>query len=145
MTFDNMDPVGKEYTNGEITVVWKPRLCDHSAVCISELPSVFDSIKRPWIKMTAAPTEDIKKVVDRCPTAALTWYKNGEKPGENAKNEQAKTTIKLMKTGPLLVSGSFTLIDENGNNVTCGDKISICRCRKSKRMPFCDGTHREEQ
>ena len=143
MAFDKMDPIGKEYTNGEITVVWTPRLCDHSAICISELPKVFDNLKRPWIKMENAPTEDIIKVVDRCPTRALTWYKNNKKE-EVTKPSIKSTTVRLMKTGPVLISGDFKLLDENGNIVSCNDRISLCRCNKSKRMPFCDGSHRED-
>lgn len=141
MTFDNMDPIGKEYTNGEITVVWKPRLCDHSAVCISELPSVFDSLKRPWITITGAPTKDIKTVVDRCPTQALSWYANSQKPEEKEKKE-ASTQIRIIKDGPFLISGDFTITDENGKVITCGNKVSMCACKKSKRFPFCDGSHR---
>jgi uncharacterized Fe-S cluster protein YjdI len=143
MAFDNMDKVGKEYTNGEITVVWKPRLCDHSAVCISELPSVFDSIKRPWIIMTGAPSKDIMDVVDRCPTQALSWYLNVQKPiDKEEKKTESNTQVKIVKDGPILISGDFTIIDENGNNITSGNRASFCVCKKSKRLPFCDGSHR---
>lgn len=142
MTFENMDTIGKEYTNGEITVVWTPRLCDHSAVCISELPQVFDSISRPWVHMEGAPSADIQRVVDRCPTGALSWYKNGEKKEEKKSVTDEKTTLKLIKDGPVIVSGNFELLDENGNVITCGNKVSLCRCTKSKRFPFCDGSHR---
>lgn len=140
MTFDNMDPIGKEYTNGEITVVWTPRFCDHSAVCISELPSVFDSFKRPWITITGASTKEIQDVVDRCPTQALSWYLNVQKPEEN--KIESKTQIKILKDGPVIISGDFTIKDENGNVIVCGNKVSICTCKKSKRLPFCDGSHR---
>ena len=142
-----MDPIGKEYTNGEITVVWTPRLCDHSAICISELPKVFDNLKRPWIKMENAPNDDIIKVVDRCPTRALTWYKNEEKEKKDSievKPIIKNTTVRLMKTGPVLISGDFKLLDEEGKVVKTNDRISLCRCNKSKRMPFCDGSHRED-
>ena len=142
MTFDNMDKVEKEYTNGEITVVWKPHLCDHSAVCISELPDVFDSIKRPWIKMNGAPTNAIKRVVDLCPTRALTWYANKESEDLTKQNENA-TEITLVKDEPIRLSGNFKIIDENGNSITCADKVSLCRCTKSQRLPYCDGSHRE--
>jgi uncharacterized Fe-S cluster protein YjdI len=142
MAFENMDRVTKEYTNGEITVVWKPKLCDHSAVCISELPMVFDSLNRPWIHMDKAPTSDIQRVVDRCPTAAISWYLNTKKSEEKTSSSEGKTTIKLMKDGPILVSGNFELMDEDGNIISCGNRASVCRCTKSKRLPFCDGSHK---
>lgn len=142
MTFGNMDKVEKEYTNGEVTVVWKPSLCDHSAVCISELPDVFNSIKRPWVNINGAPTNAIKRVVDLCPTRALTWYANDKNNDSNIVKENS-TEITLVKNGPIRLSGNFTITDENGNKITCADKISLCRCSKSKKFPFCDGSHRE--
>ena len=89
MNYDNMDKVGKDYKNGEITVVWTPRLCDHSGVCISELPDVFNTIKRPWINMEGAPTMAIKRVVDLCPTRALVWKEN-EKTEETKEDNKEK-------------------------------------------------------
>jgi uncharacterized Fe-S cluster protein YjdI len=38
-----------KYSNGEVTVVWKPEMCIHSAKCFKGLPEVFDLKKRPWI------------------------------------------------------------------------------------------------
>jgi len=141
-----MDKIIKQYSNGEITVVWKPHLCDHSAVCIRELPKVFDTFSRPWIKMDAASSEKIKEVVDRCPTKALTWFANGESAKlENNNTEQQevqKTTISLIKNGPIRVFGNFILINEDNEPVASEDKISLCRCGKSNRLPFCDGSHK---
>ena len=34
--------VVKEYTNGEITVVWQPHMCIHSKKCWKGLLPVFD-------------------------------------------------------------------------------------------------------
>jgi len=31
----------KEYTNGEITIVWKPDVCIHSGICVRTLPKVY--------------------------------------------------------------------------------------------------------
>ena len=39
----------KEYSNGELTVVWKPDLCIHAAECVKGLPQVFDPNKKPWV------------------------------------------------------------------------------------------------
>lgn len=31
----------REYSNGEITIVWRPSLCIHSTCCYVDLPEVF--------------------------------------------------------------------------------------------------------
>lgn len=63
--------------------------------------------------------------------------------------------IKVTKDGPYLVSGSLPLkkelIEADKEGISCAwredgiypDKASysLCRCGKSKNMPFCDGSH----
>lgn len=68
----------KYYSNGEITVVWQPRLCVHSGTCLNGLPSVFNNAKSPWIDMNGATTAEIIKQVDACPSGALKWHRNEE-------------------------------------------------------------------
>lgn len=68
----------KEYTNGEVTVVWQPGLCIHSAKCVIGLPSVFKPKEKPWIQLGDEGSEDITRVVKRCPSGALTYYENGK-------------------------------------------------------------------
>ena len=61
----------KRYSNGEITVVWQPSLCIHSAICARGLPKVFDPRRRPWIVLDGFDTETIVNQVERCPSGAL--------------------------------------------------------------------------
>lgn len=61
----------KEYSNGEVTVVWKPGLCTHSANCARGLREVFNPKARPWINMQGASTEQIREQVAKCPSGAL--------------------------------------------------------------------------
>ena len=68
----------KEYTNGEVTVVWKPELCIHSANCVKGLPGVFDTNKRPWINANGATTTEIIDQVKKCPSGALSTYLNSD-------------------------------------------------------------------
>jgi putative redox protein len=68
----------KRYTNGEVTVVWKPELCVHSGICARGLPAVFSPTRRPWIDMSYADTATITAQVDRCPSKALSWEKNSD-------------------------------------------------------------------
>ncbi|UKJ06603.1 (4Fe-4S)-binding protein [Solitalea lacus] len=69
----------KEYTNGEVTVVWQNAKCIHSGICFKGLPQVFDPRRRPWISILGADTQKIIDQVKRCPSGALSYYMNGKK------------------------------------------------------------------
>jgi uncharacterized Fe-S cluster protein YjdI len=68
--------VKKEYSNGEITIVWQPALCIHAGVCWHTLPEVYKPAERPWVRPQYATTEQLKEQIDRCPSKALTWRAN---------------------------------------------------------------------
>ena len=61
----------KEYTNGEVTVVWQPHMCIHSKKCWKGLLPVFDPRRKPWVDMDAASSERIITQVNECPSGAL--------------------------------------------------------------------------
>lgn len=61
----------KEYSNGEITILWQPALCTHSGVCVKTLPKVYNPKEKPWVKITNASTQELKDQVALCPSGAL--------------------------------------------------------------------------
>jgi len=61
----------KEYSNGEITILWKPQLCTHSGMCVKTLPKVYHPKEKPWIRMENATSEELTKQVATCPSGAL--------------------------------------------------------------------------
>ncbi len=65
-----------EYTNGEITIVWKPDLCQHAGICVKTLPKVYDPKERPWVKPENATTEELIAQINMCPSGALSYRKN---------------------------------------------------------------------
>ncbi|MBL4604254.1 MAG: (4Fe-4S)-binding protein [Flavobacteriaceae bacterium] len=68
---DSAKKIVKEYTNGDVTVVWQPHMCTHSKKCWKELLPVFDPRRKPWVDMNAAPSERIIAQVSECPSRAL--------------------------------------------------------------------------
>jgi uncharacterized Fe-S cluster protein YjdI len=68
--------IRKEYTNGEITVVWQSGKCIHSGICWRSLSAVFQPGERPWIKVEKADSSDIINTVAKCPSAALSIKDN---------------------------------------------------------------------
>jgi len=58
--------------------------------------------------------------------------------------EKKKKTaeFKVLRNGPLQVSGNFILKSMEGKVIEAKDPIFLCRCGGSKNKPFCDGSHR---
>lgn len=52
-------------------------------------------------------------------------------------------TVVLCPHGPMLVRGAETVQDADGT-VHPVDRpvVALCRCEKSSRLPWCDGTHK---
>lgn len=68
-----------KYPNSDITVIWKPNLCQHSTLCWKGLIAVFNPREKPWIKMDGATTERIIGQVQKCPSGALSFVYNNAK------------------------------------------------------------------
>jgi uncharacterized Fe-S cluster protein YjdI len=73
-----MENIIKHYTNGEVTIVWKPGICIHSRRCFHGLPQVFNPELKPWINPLAATTAQIISQVNSCPSGALTFFMNND-------------------------------------------------------------------
>ena len=74
----------KKYSNGEVTIVWKPHICMNSGVCFRGLPQVFDPRRRTWITADMATTKEIIDQVKKCPSGALSFYMNNGGNNTNA-------------------------------------------------------------
>jgi hypothetical protein len=72
-----MSDITRKYSNGEITIVWKPTVCTHSTNCWKGnhgLKEVFNPAEKPWIKPEGATTQRIIEQIDKCPSKALSYY-----------------------------------------------------------------------
>jgi uncharacterized Fe-S cluster protein YjdI len=146
------NPNDREYTNGEITVFWKPDACIHATTCFMKLRKVFDPTKRPWVNMNGAPTDEIIRIVDLCPTDALTWKWNRDltadeqavlarEPAGEEMVPAPVTEITILENGPALIKGKFRMSKTSGEIIETADQIALCRCGDSRNKPFCDGSH----
>ena len=131
--------ITKKYTNGEVTVVWQPHLCIHSAICFKGLPTVFDPRKRPWITPEGGNTEAIVAQVKECPSGALSLQMSDEIAGKVEIEEN--TIIEMLSNGPLLIYGNLTIKDTLGNKTKKSKVTAFCRCGHSGNKPYCDGSH----
>lgn len=132
----------KEYTNGEVTIVWKPGSCIHSEKCWRGLSSVFKPKDKPWIDATGAESEAIIKQVSQCPSGALTTYRNSA--GPKSISDMGKVKIQVIENGPLRIMGELEITHKDGSTERKESVATFCRCGHSTNKPFCDGSHKSQ-
>ncbi len=131
----------KLYSNGALTIVWKPNKCIHSAKCVRGLPAVFDTSTSPWIHAQGANSQTIIKQINQCPSGALSYLLNDT---EMEKKVESNTPFKVeaLKNGPYLIKGTIILKTTDGKEEKM-ENPALCRCGGSKNKPFCDGSHKQ--
>ena len=138
-----MKDVTKKYTNGEVTIVWKPELCIHSGNCFRGLNEVFNPQQRPWVKPDATTSDKIVEQVKKCPSGALSYYLNKDVEDEKKIKIEAETIVETSPNGPLLVYGNVSVKDSSGTITKKNNVTAFCRCGASGNKPFCDGSHKK--
>lgn len=132
-------PIVKEYSNEEVTVVWKPESCIHSTICWKKatgLPDVFQPGTKPWVKMEGGTTEEIIRQVDKCPSGALSYRLKNE-----THDVVSSHVVETLPKGPLLVYGNITVKHAGSEEVKESKVTAFCRCGASLNKPYCDGSH----
>lgn len=122
------------FQNQTIKVSFDGSICAHAGVCFGELHSVFDGDANPPINLDGASTDEIIRVVTKCPSSALTYERLDDAP-----NEQIATTntATIVPNGPVALRGQLTLGD------TEYTRLTLCRCGQSQNKPYCDGSHKQ--
>lgn len=57
--------------------------------------------------------------------------------------EHGKLLIKLMKDGPAILEGNYTMESAELDEHSSSKGVALCRCGASSNKPFCDGTHND--
>ena len=131
----------REYAGRGIRVQWYTSRCIHVGECIRAMPRVFDSRRRPWVDLSfpEAAAEAVAEAVLRCPTGALHFERFD---GGTQEGPDEAVTAKPIPKGPLYLRGNIEVFDEAGQLIRRDTRVAICRCGKSRHMPFCDNSHR---
>lgn len=137
-----MTEIVKEYAKGEdFAVIWKPKKCIHSEICVKTLPDVYKPKEKPWIRPENAEIEALKKQIDQCPSGALTYRGNSSATTVDA-SESSQIQAKIIPGGPVLFEGPIAL-EIGGETQNLEGSNAFCRCGASSKKPFCDGSHRK--
>jgi uncharacterized Fe-S cluster protein YjdI len=131
--------VVRDYTSKSISVHWEPSLCIHTGNCLRGLPGVFDSHARPWVRPDAASADEIARVVQTCPSGALTYSRHD---GGAQETGPEVSEVEPRLNGPLFLRGNFRVVHASGDVVRRATRMALCRCGQSGNKPYCDLSHR---
>lgn len=79
-----------------------------------------------------------------CPSGRLiAWDKKTKKPYEKKFDPAIELIEDPQKkvSGPIWLKGGIELESSDGSKYESRNRVTLCRCGKSKNKPFCDGTH----
>ncbi|MGB5393553.1 MAG: (4Fe-4S)-binding protein [Lutimonas sp.] len=129
----------KQYSNDDITIVWKPGTCIHAGTCVKMLPKVYNPKAKPWIKIENANTQQLIEQIEQCPSGALSYITNQKQEKMADLNK-----IEVMANGPLICTGTIRVVTAEGKEEIKENKTAFCRCGHSANKPYCDGKHKAE-
>ncbi|MGB5644340.1 MAG: CDGSH iron-sulfur domain-containing protein [Gammaproteobacteria bacterium] len=126
------------YQGKNIDVLWDSRLCIHIGECGYSAGELFVGGRDPWCSPDLEMDDNVKEIVKRCPSGALTY--NDKK---NADNELAAqcNTVRVVYNGPLYIQGELHIENTPQDMPGISYRAALCRCGKSGNKPFCDNSH----
>ncbi len=127
-----------KYPGKKAEVSWHGGLCIHIGECGRAKGELFVGGRKPWCQPDFASDVDVRDVVMRCPTGALTVNFAGGSVPEMAGPEN---TIHVAYNGPLFVRGQLDINSAPESAPGLKFRAALCRCGQSKNKPFCDNSH----
>ena len=130
-----------DYPGKSATVTWHGKLCIHIGECGRAKGDLFVAGRKPWCQPDAATDEEVREVVLRCPTGALSYEYSD---GSNVETAPDVNTVQVAYNGPLFVSGEIEIEGAPEDVPGLKYRSALCRCGKSNNKPFGDNSHESE-
>lgn len=119
-------------------VSWHGGLCIHMGECGRAKGDLFVGGRQPWCQPDCASDEEVKDVIMRCPSGALsvTFV-----DASNLEKARPENTVNVAYNGPLFVSGQLEIEGAPEDAPGLNFRAALCRCGHSKNKPYCDNSH----
>ena len=121
----------------KVDVVWDGRLCIHIAECGQAKGDLFVGGRKPWCQPDLVDPDEVKAVVERCPSGAL-YY---EIKGGGIEEADSENSLIIIYNGPYYMRGNLDIEGVTDDMPGVKYRAALCRCGLSKNKPFCDNSH----
>jgi len=131
----------QEFEGPNMTLSDKRKLCASARFC--------DRAGTAWnlVEQKDKKSEKIlKEEVHDCPSGRLTLRDKSGKSIEEKYDQSISLTEDKPAgvSGPIWVKGEIDIESPDGKKYECRNRVTLCRCGKSRNKPFCDGSHINE-
>jgi len=126
------------YPGEQAEVHWDGRLCIHYGDCGRAEGELFVGGRQPWCQPDLAGDEEIREVIKRCPTGALSVVFKGETWNETPASSNSLT---ISQDGPLYFDGDISIQAASDESPGKRVRAALCRCGLSANKPYCDNSH----
>jgi CDGSH-type Zn-finger protein/uncharacterized Fe-S cluster protein YjdI len=130
----------KTYHGKTIDVQWDSRLCIHIGECGNAEGELFVGGRDPWCQPDLVSDEEVKDIIKRCPSGALTYK---DKAGDDDEQPAECNTVHVVYNGPLYIKGELHVENAAEDMDGIHYRAALCRCGQSRKKPFCDNSHLE--
>ncbi|NDV66490.1 CDGSH iron-sulfur domain-containing protein [Bacteroides sp. 224] len=130
----------KEYKGPNLVLSDNRKFCALARFC--------DSHGTAWKLAKKAQTEEEKELARHsagyCPAGRLLLY---DREKQEVYEPEFKPSIGVLEdptlkvSGPLWVKGGIRIESADGESYEIRNRVTLCRCGKSRNKPFCDGAH----
>jgi len=127
-----------KYPGKSAEVSWHGGLCIHIGECGRAKGDLFVGGRQPWCQPDVASDNEVRDVVLRCPTGALSIELAD---GSNPETASADNTINVAYNGPLFVRGQLGIDGAPSDAPGLKFRAALCRCGQSRNKPYCDNSH----
>ena len=119
-------------------------ICSESGFCANRRTTVEEMV--PHTDDTEVRSL-VMAMIERCPSGSFVYaIQEGEEDIEPDYPQEIAVTIEITSDGPidgpLWVTGNIPIERADGQPLETRNRVTLCRCGRSKIGPLCDGTHR---
>lgn len=127
-----------DFPGEKVDVSWDGRLCIHIAECGQAKGDLFIGGRKPWCQPDLVDVDEVKQVVERCPSGALAYQ---VKDGSDKEKAEAENTATVVYNGPYYIRGDLDIAGAAEDMPGVRYRAALCRCGRSRNKPFCDNSH----
>ncbi|MBK1647097.1 CDGSH iron-sulfur domain-containing protein [Rhabdochromatium marinum] len=128
-----------DFPGEKIDVRFDKSLCIGVAECGRASGDLFKKGRSPWCVPDECTVDEVRDIVERCPSGALSYTDKQGTPEQASDVNQ----IGVVADGPLYAIGDLHIEGAPEDKSGLKYRAALCRCGQSQNKPYCDNSHRE--